>query len=45
MALEIAKNLKDIFKNKIIIYVTHNEKVKSLFDIKYNVVNGLVQKV
>jgi ABC-type lipoprotein export system ATPase subunit len=34
LAYEICKNLKNIFHDKIILYVTHNEKVKTLFNKK-----------
>jgi ABC-type lipoprotein export system ATPase subunit len=34
LAYEICKNLKNIFNDKIILFVTHNEKVKTLFNKK-----------
>jgi ABC-type lipoprotein export system ATPase subunit len=40
LAVDICKNIKSIFKNKIILYITHNEKVKKLFDKKLVIVNG-----
>ena len=40
LAEEICLNIKNIFKDKIILYITHNEKIKSLFDKKYFVKNG-----
>ncbi len=43
LAVEICKNLRDIFKDKIILYVTHNEKVKELFDKKIFVKKGLIE--
>ena len=36
LAYEICKNLKNIFNDKIILYITHNEKVKSLFNKRIN---------
>jgi ABC-type lipoprotein export system ATPase subunit len=36
LAYDICKNLKTIFSDKIILYITHNEKVKSLFNKKLN---------
>jgi ABC-type lipoprotein export system ATPase subunit len=44
LAQEICLNLRNIFKDKIIIYITHNEKVKLLFDKKYFVKNGIITK-
>ena len=40
LAVEIASNLLEIFKDKTILYITHNEKVKELFKKKITVVNG-----
>jgi putative ABC transport system ATP-binding protein len=40
LAIEVAKNLLEIFNDKIILYVTHNEKVKELFKKRINVVKG-----
>ncbi len=42
LAEEICLNLRTIFKDKIILYITHNEKVKDLFAIKYFVENGQI---
>jgi ABC-type lipoprotein export system ATPase subunit len=42
LALEVAKNLLEIFNDKIILYVTHNEKVKELFKKRINVVKGQI---
>ena len=42
LAQEICNNLRDIFKDKIILYITHNEKVKSLFSKKFVVTKGLI---
>lgn len=44
LAVEICNNLKSTFNDKIILYVTHNEKVKSLFDKKYFVKKGIITK-
>ena len=44
LALEICKNLRHIFNDKIIIYITHNEKVKELFTNKITVINGVIQQ-
>lgn len=43
LAIEICNNLRDIFRDKIILYITHNEKVKLLFDKKIFVKNGLIE--
>ena len=43
LAEEICNNLRNIFKDKIILYITHNEKVKKLFPIKYFVKAGVFQ--
>ena len=43
LAEEVCKNLRDIFKDKIILYVTHNEKVKELFDKKIFVKKGIIE--
>ena len=43
LAQEICNNLRDIFKDKIILYITHNEKVKSLFSKKFIVKKGLIR--
>jgi ABC-type lipoprotein export system ATPase subunit len=42
LAQEICLNLREIFKDKIILYITHNEKVKKLFNKKINVVLGKI---
>jgi len=42
LAQEICNNLRDIFKDKIILYITHNEKVKKLFSKKFLVTKGLI---
>jgi ABC-type lipoprotein export system ATPase subunit len=43
LAIEICNNLKEIFRDKIILYITHNEKVKLLFEKKIFVKNGLIE--
>lgn len=45
LAQEICTNLLDIFKDKIILYITHNETVKLLFSKKYMIKNGLITKI
>jgi ABC-type lipoprotein export system ATPase subunit len=42
LAVEIATNLLDIFKDKTILYITHNDKVKELFKNKITVVDGMI---
>ena len=43
LAQEICTNLRDIFKDKIILYITHNEKVKKLFAKKFTVTKGVIE--
>ena len=43
LAEEICTNLRDIFKDKIILYISHNESVKKLFDKHIMVKNGVIQ--
>jgi ABC-type transport system involved in cytochrome bd biosynthesis fused ATPase/permease subunit len=43
LAQEICINLRDIFKDKIILYITHNEKVKQLFAKKFTVTKGVIE--
>ena len=45
LAEEVCKNLREIFKDKIILYVTHNEKVKNLFDKKIFVKKGIIEEM
>jgi ABC-type lipoprotein export system ATPase subunit len=40
LAIAICKNIKTIFANKIILYITHNQKVKSLFTKVIYINNG-----
>jgi ABC-type lipoprotein export system ATPase subunit len=40
LAIDICKNIRNIFANKIILYISHNEKVKNLFNLKINIDNG-----
>ena len=42
LALEICKNIISIFKDKIILYISHNEIVKQLFTKKIIITNGLI---
>ena len=42
LAYEIATNIINIFKDKIILYITHNKNVKSIFKHKLNVTNGII---
>ena len=42
LAVEIYENLHQIFNNKIILYITHNEKVKTKFNKTFNVKNGVI---
>lgn len=43
LAHEICMNLRNIFNDKIILYITHNEKVKTLFNKKYIVKDGVIK--
>ena len=45
LAQEICINLKNVFNDKIIIYITHNEKVKELFKKIFIVKNGIISKI
>jgi putative ABC transport system ATP-binding protein len=45
LAIEVCKNLREIFKDNIILYVTHNEKVKELFDNKIMVKKGIIDYI
>lgn len=42
LAIDICNNLRDVFKDKIILYITHNEKVKELFKKKIMVENNMI---
>ena len=42
LAVEICNNIFDIFKDKIIFYITHNEKVKKLFEKQIFIANGII---
>lgn len=42
LANDICINLKNIFRDKIILYITHNEAVKYTFDKKYVVKDGII---
>lgn len=42
LAIEIAQKLLTIFKDKTILYITHNNDVKKLFKKQINVKNGII---
>jgi ABC-type lipoprotein export system ATPase subunit len=42
LAIDIYKNIDEIFNDKIILYITHNEKVKKLFKKKIIIENGII---
>ncbi len=42
LAVEIYENIHIIFKDKIILYITHNEKVKAKFKKIFTVKNGVI---
>ena len=42
LAVEICNNLRTTFNDKIILYITHNEKVKELFNKKIIVEKGII---
>jgi ABC-type lipoprotein export system ATPase subunit len=42
LSYEICKNIKEEFKDKIIIYISHNDSVKSLFSKKIYFNNGII---
>lgn len=44
VAVEIAKNLREVFSDKIILYITHNEKVKKVFNKKIEVKAGVINQ-
>lgn len=43
LAVEIYKNIKDVFKDKIILYITHNQNVKNEFERKIVITNNLLK--
>lgn len=45
LAIEIASNLLEIFKDKTILYITHNDMVKKLFKKKITVVDGVISDI
>ena len=45
LAIEVCTNLKSVFNDKIIFYVTHNEKVKELFTKKFIVKKGIIYEI
>jgi ATP-binding cassette, subfamily C, bacterial CydC len=42
LAVEIISNLLVLFKDKTILYITHNDKIKGLFKKKLSIKNGLI---
>ncbi len=42
LSVEICSTLRKIFSDKIIMYITHNDEVKKLFDKKVYVKNGII---
>jgi putative ABC transport system ATP-binding protein len=40
LAIEICKNIRSIFADKIILYISHNQKVKDLFEKQIIIKNG-----
>lgn len=42
LAIEICKNIREIFNDKIILYISHNRKVKELFNKKIKLENGSI---
>ncbi len=42
LSVEICSTLRKIFNDKIIMYITHNDEVKKLFDKKVYVKNGII---
>jgi len=42
LAIEICNNIREIFNDKIILYISHNELVKSKFEKKININNGII---
>jgi ABC-type transport system involved in cytochrome bd biosynthesis fused ATPase/permease subunit len=42
LSVEICSTLRNIFNDKIIMYITHNDEVKNLFDKKVYVKNGVI---
>jgi ABC-type lipoprotein export system ATPase subunit len=45
LAVEIATNLLNIFNDKIILYITHNEMVKKLFKKRIDVNDGVISQL
>lgn len=41
LSLYVCKTLTDLFKDKIIVYITHNDKVKTLFKNRINIKEGI----
>jgi len=43
LALEICENILNLFNDKIVFYITHNNKVKTIFKNKININNGYIK--
>lgn len=44
LAYEICQNIMDVFNDKIILYITHNDEVKKLFTKKIDIKNGVISQ-
>jgi ABC-type transport system involved in cytochrome bd biosynthesis fused ATPase/permease subunit len=42
LAVEIISNLLSLFKDKTILYISHNDKIKGLFKKKISIKNGII---
>jgi ABC-type lipoprotein export system ATPase subunit len=45
MAQEICLNIQEIFKDKIILYISHNRSIQKLFKKSITVKNGLISEI
>jgi putative ABC transport system ATP-binding protein len=45
LSIEIYKNIKEVFKDKIMLYITHNQSVKNEFERKIIITNNLLPLV
>lgn len=43
LSIEICNTLKNIFKDKIILYITHNDDVKKIFDKRIKFTKGIIE--
>lgn len=43
LSIEICNTLKNIFKDKIILYITHNDDVKNMFDKRIKFTKGVIE--